>query len=163
MNRWYLAVVLGAPVAFATTIGLGYALWLSRSARQALPDPSHLPLQCGQVTRGTGVILPASQAEAVYSWRCPLARHATPTSWVPTVEDVDELEARLPEFWESRRPGLRAMPLNAYVRQYAGFMVEGRKNICVNLVDRQDAEQEADIYRQRPDQQARLPRGVRPE
>jgi len=52
--------------------------------------------------------------------------------WTPTAAQIAELEARLPEAVTRAQPDVR----NGYGRQYAGFVIAGKKLIYVNAFPR---------------------------
>ncbi len=156
-----IAVLFSIPPIVAVTLGLGYAVWLSRTAEEALPDPDHLPITCERSKGGPSTILAGPTAEEVLRWRCQPGHSTTLASWVPGEDEVARLEARLPAFWLSQES--RAKPLESYIRQYAGFMVDGHKSICVNLVATVTLSLDVYAYGHDPDLRARLPKGVCPE
>ena len=84
-----------------------------------------------------GVILPAEAATAVL---CQCSRDSLGVasgSWTPTLSDLAEMEARLPDYVRARPQA--AMPnkrrdLRIYLRQYVGIERGGRRRIYVNLL-----------------------------
>src|SRR5258705_3922309 len=142
------AVIVGIPIAAVGLLGMGYAMWLSRVANEPLPDPSARPINCKRSAGGRGAILPESDAEVVYRWRCHLGRGAAVSSWVPHADEIDRLELALPSFWAVQTDRHQVRPLDSYVRQYAGFVANGRHGICISLVHISTLEVDADLYRE---------------
>ena len=161
--RLSMKVLIGAPAVLVLVLVAGYALRRFRVAQAPVPRPFLAPLKCQQPFGTSGVILSASDAAEVYGWRCPLGGRGPIEGWVPAPEDVARLETQLPAYWQSQGQALRVKALDSYIRQYAGFIADGHKGICVNLVDREILASDAVIYRSDPALRARLPRGIEAE
>ena len=74
-----------------------------------------------------GAILPNEAGRKLITFACASGPVET---WEPTSSDIDRLEHLLPPFIK-REPTARDLPLHEYYRQYAGFLLERRKHICV--------------------------------
>ena len=161
--KLHRALILGAPPVAVAVLATGYLFWLSWDTHETLSDPSELPILCEPSTAGAGAILPVTEAEHVYDWRCQQANDTVVSTWVPSADDVRALERSLPAFWATQLHRRQPRPLDSYVRQYAGFVANGRKSICVNFVDISTLEADAYLYRHDRGLRAALPRGVCPE
>ena len=107
-----------------------------------MPDPTGRVVPEGTVADRErkwleGVILPAEAATAVL---CQCSRDSLGVasgSWTPTLSDLAEMEARLPDYVRARPQA--AMPnkrrdSRIYLRQYVGIERGGRRRIYVNLL-----------------------------
>ena len=55
------------------------------------------------------------------------------TSWTPTTDDVLRAEAGLAKYLAGAAPSL-AVKYSGYLRQYTGFVADGRKKILMNFL-----------------------------
>lgn len=81
-----------------------------------------------------GVILPAAQFEDFHLW----AGIEEPDGfWMPSADDIAELEVNLTEFIEENEDEFRrdiVEDLPDYIRQYLGYVAEGQRWIYVNAL-----------------------------
>jgi hypothetical protein len=156
--------VLGVPMIAAGAIWLGYSAWLSSASREVLPDPASFPVKCEPPATQPAVILDTVEAARVLQSRCILGDPTQVESWFPSESAVAAFEAQLPGYWSTTYgSSWRFKPLESYIRQYAGFVLNGRPGICVNMVTKSSLELDAYVYREKPELSAKLPNGVCPE
>jgi hypothetical protein len=84
------------------------------------PENVVLPVGAGQ-----GVIVPAASAF--------VGGYGAITYWTPATEDVLRAEAGLAKYLAGAAPAL-AVKYSSYLRQYTGFVVDGRKKILMNFL-----------------------------
>ncbi|HSM96873.1 MAG TPA: hypothetical protein VLT91_12570 [Rhizomicrobium sp.] len=100
-----------------------------------------------QVVAADGVVLPNDEAAKLVSQCSRPSPGPVDSYWAPSKGDIDALEAAFPAFFRKKAydwRGFLGMPnirdsdadklLSQYVRQYAGFVIGGRKVIYVNAV-----------------------------
>ena len=78
-----------------------------------------------------GVIFKGENAKALLIQCSRAAPEKVTARWTPTSEQISTLEALLPAF--KRRLKQPNAPLEAFYRQYAGFVAGGRKIVYVNF------------------------------
>jgi hypothetical protein len=79
----------------------------------------------------SGAILSGENAKALLRQCSRIAPEKVTAQWMPTSDQIVRLEALLPAF----KRGLKQpdAPLEAFYRQYAGFVAGGRKIVYINF------------------------------
>jgi hypothetical protein len=94
----------------------------ARPASDLAPACDNVAIPVGA---GQGVILPTDVAF--------VGGYGPVTSWTPQTEDVLRAEAGLAKFLAGAAPSL-AVKYSRYLRQYTGFVTDGRKKILMNFL-----------------------------
>jgi len=94
-----------------------------------------------------GIVLPSEEGAKLANQCSRPSPGPVDSTWTPTQQDIRALETELPAFFRKQAHdwrGFLQMPnitdgdadklLSTYVRQYAGFVISGRKVIYVNAV-----------------------------
>ena len=107
---------------------------LSLAACTAKPVPVHIPRELGADTR---TVLTGDQAMALTHQCSRAAPGAVTGQWKPSMDEIDGLEETLGWLLSGQliKAGVTTQPRN-YYRQYAGFIIDGRRVIYINGVMR---------------------------
>lgn len=156
-------VIIASSVLSAAAVGIGLLGWLWFGAEDRLLEPWNMPIRCDKSEGGDSAVLPQSRAVALYSSRCNLGKVVGVSSRSIAENEIIQLDSKIKAFWASQTEEPRAKPLDHYVRQYAGVMVDGRKEICVNLVSRKFVKEDSYYCEHDRTMRALLPKGACPE
>lgn len=83
--------------------------------------------------RGARFVLPPQQGGALLRQCSRPAPQGITGFWVPTDQEIAELEKRLVPFLKSRPAGAALLPLARYHRQYVGLIKNGERYIYGNF------------------------------
>ncbi len=156
-------VIIASSALGAAAVGIGFLGLRWFDAGERLLEPWNMPIRCEKSEGGEGAVMPQSRAVDVYSSRCNLGKVVGVSSRSIAESEIIQLDSKLKAFWGSQTEEPRAKPLDHYVRQYAGVAIEGRKQICVNLLSREFVKMEAYYYEHDRTLREQLPDGVCPE
>jgi hypothetical protein len=108
-----------------------------------------LLLSAAHAIAAEGVVLPPTEASKLATQCSRTSPGPVQGTWTPTSAQLHDLESALPAFFRTEaynRRGFLKMPnmtpedadrlLEKYVRQYAGFVIGGKKIIYVNAITR---------------------------
>jgi hypothetical protein len=104
-------------------------LWLVLLAASIVPASSFA------LESYDGVIFPASWAQQ-FAFACNIEKSKGITGWMPTREQIRQLEAGLPAALDAATHRYNLVVDRDILRQYAGLTINGKRMICVNAFPR---------------------------
>jgi hypothetical protein len=104
-----------------------------------IPGPLRFPIQLpekpkpGEAPRGAVLTDPPAVIDLA-GGVCEIKDPEKASLWIPDPDDVAQIEKRLPDFMRGQKTPRTYKPLGEYYRQYAGFIQDGKKQVCVGFI-----------------------------